>query len=130
MNSLVDIVLQWFEHPISLLMDQKRAYNVIKQASPQMSHLRRIVWFKDTSVQNEKDLELSFFCIDPVHFGDAPAASCLAMFRQEVINDLKQEGKELTAEVLDFSSYVDDNAASLQSVAVWGPSLGEGTRTS
>ena len=38
------------------------------------------------------------------------------MFRQEVINDLKQEGKELTAEVLDFSSYVDDNAASLQSV--------------
>ena len=116
MNSLVDIVLQWFENPISLIIDQKRAYNVIKQASPQMSHLRRMVWFKDTAVQNEKDLELSFFCIDPVHFGDAPAASCLAMFRQEVINDLKQQGKESTAELLESSSYVDDNAASLQTV--------------
>ena len=116
MNSLVDIVLQWFENPISLIIDQKRAYNVIKQASPHMSHLRRMVWFKDTAVQNEKDLELSFFCIDPVHFGDSPAASCLAMFRQEVINDLKQEGKEATAQMLESSSFVDDNAASLQNV--------------
>ena len=117
MNSLVDILLLWMENPISLILDQKRAYNVIKQASPQMSHLRRIAWFENPNCQSEKDLKTKFFSIDPVHYGDSPASSCLGIFRQQVINDLREKGKQKTAYMLETSSFVDDNAASLPSVS-------------
>jgi hypothetical protein len=119
LNSLVNVTLQWLEKPVSVLIDQERAYHVMKPEDSEegmiMTHLRRVAWFEDTEVP-EDQLKVKFFRIIPVHFGDAPASAALEFFRQKVVTDLRDEGRNTTAAKLASSSFVDDNAGSFDTV--------------
>jgi hypothetical protein len=119
MNSLVNITLQWLQKPVSVLVDQQRAYHVLKPEESEdglvMTHLRRVAWFKNPYAP-EDELKLRFFRVLPMHFGDSPASHGLNVFRQKVVSDLRDEGKEATATKLAASSFVDDNACSVDTV--------------
>ena len=118
-NSLVNITLQWLQEPVSVLIDQTRAFNTIKTDDTINGkitrHLRRIFWFEDPYAP-EKDLKPKFYYISPVHFGDSPSSSILDAFREHVAQDLRDQNKHSIAEALIRSSFVDDNALSYKTV--------------
>ena len=117
MNSLVNVSLKWIEKPVSVILDQKRAYHTIKAEDSEqgliMTHLRRIAWFENPH-DNEEDLRVRYFRVIPVQFGDSPAAAILDCFREKVVKDLKDNNQETSADLLSSSSFVDDNALSVE----------------
>ena len=117
MNSLVNVSLKWIEKPVSVILDQKRAYHTIKAEDSEqgliMTHLRRIAWFENPH-DNEENLRIRYLRVISVQFGDSPAAAILDCFRQRVVKDLKDNNQEITADLLASSSFVDDNALSVE----------------
>ena len=118
-NSLVNITLQWLQEPVSVLIDQTRAFNTIKTDDSINGkitrHLRRIFWFENPYAP-EKDLKPRFLYISPVHFGDSPSSSILDAFREQVAQDLRESGSPSIAQDLIRSSFVDDNALSYKTL--------------
>ena len=117
MNSLVNVSLKWLEKPVSVILDQKRAYHTVKAEDSEqgliMTHLRRIAWFENPH-DKEENLKVRYLRVIPVQFGDSPAAAILDCFRQRVVKDLKDNKQETTADLLASSSFVDDNALSVE----------------
>ena len=117
MNSLINVSLNWLQKPVSVILDQKRAYHTVKAEDSEqgliMTHLRRIAWFENPH-DNEESLRVRYLRVIPVQFGDSPAAAILDCFRQKVVKDLKDNNQETTADLLASSSFVDDNALSVE----------------